>query len=197
MSSTLHVLRRGWPLLLGVILIGAISYVAPGSPELQTDITSGQYALKADEGSEQHLYSGDVYFEYTKEQGGVADFGVFKLHFLSESLEDSPGFGFLIPLSHVEKEIQVKTYEVDPQSRGFMNGLGTVFGYADFKKKPASLYFADTGSLSISDISNGQVSGEIDVVLDNGSGEQIQLEGRFRALPIPSSLAMANRKQDE
>jgi hypothetical protein len=193
MSVTSYVLRRGWPFLLGVLLIGTISYIVPAPVDLNGNIASGQYIMEATGDEERIIYNGPVYFEYSEDERGVVDFEVFKLHFLGGAKEESPGFGFLIPLADAEDKIHAKTYKVDPESKGFMNGHGSVFGYADFKQHPAALYFADKGRIAISEISSDKVNGKIDIVLDNGNGDKLRLEGRFKALPMPSSIQVVKR----
>jgi len=182
--------RWGWPFLAGILLIGTISYISPESTSFKEELTSGRYFLDADRNGEHDAIKGPVYFEYTGQKEQLIPTRIFKLHFANSVTSQGPGFGFLIPLSDSDKSIGTDTYKVDPESKGFMNGFGSVFGYADLRGDAPSLYFTESGRISIIATGPEEVSGNIDMVLDDGSGNSIHLEGSFRALPLPSNLSL-------
>jgi hypothetical protein len=183
------ILRWGWPFLAGTLLIGTISYISPDSTSIDQELSSGRYSLDAVRDGEHNPIKGPVYFEYTGQEQQLIATRIFKLHFANTITSEGPGFGFLIPLSDSEEVIETDTYRVDPESRGFMNGFGSVFGYADLRGDSPSLYFTESGRISILETGPEEVSGNIDMVLDDGSGNSIHLEGSFRASPLPSKLS--------
>lgn len=187
-KTTLFV-RWGWPFLAGIVLIGTISYISPEATSFNKALSSGRYFLEAVRDGEHEAIKGPVYFEYTGQKEQPIATRIFKLHFANSATSEGPGFGFLIPLSDSEEVIGTDTYKVDPESRGFMNGFGSVFGYADFRGDAPSLYFTESGKISITTTGPEEVSGNIDMVLDDGSGNSIQLEGSFRASPLPANLS--------
>lgn len=187
--KSISLIRMGWPFLAGILLVGIISYVNPDSGYFKKELPSGRYRLEAVRNGEQNALKGPVYFEYTGQKERFLATRIFKLHFANTLSSEGPGIGFLIPLSDVDQAIETDTYWVDPENRGFMNGFESVFGYADLRDVSPSLYFTESGSISIVETSPGEVSGSIDLVLDNGSGASIHLEGDFRALPLPSNLS--------
>ena len=175
--------------MAGILLIGTISYISPESTSFEKELSSGRYFLDAVRDGEHDAIKGPVYFEYTGQKEQVIATRIFKLHFANSVTAEGPGFGFLIPLSDSEESIGMDTYKVDPESRGFMNGFGSVFGYADLRGDSPSLYFTESGRISIIATGPEEVSGNIDMVLDDGSGSSIHLEGSFRASPLPSNLS--------
>jgi len=182
--------RWRWPLLAGVLLIGTISYISPQTTDFNSDLTPGRYYLEMVRNGDQEAIKGPVYFEYTGQKEQLITTRIFKLHFANLDSSERPGFGFLIPLSDSDESIGTLTYEVDPESAGFMNAFGSVFGYADFRGDAPALYFAESGGISMIATGPEEVSGNIDMVLDDGSGNSIHLEGSFRALPLPSDLSL-------
>jgi hypothetical protein len=183
-------IRWRWPFLAGVLLIGTISYVVPEPYYSINDLSSGQFLLETDDQGERKAMKGPVYFEYTGQEKTLMDTRIFKLHFVQSASSEAPGFGFLIPLSSSDEKIDLDKYWVDHENKGFMNGFGSVFGYADLRGTNPSLYFTESGSIAIIATSPEEVSGNIDMVLDDGSGNSIHLEGSFRALPLPSNLSL-------
>ena len=182
--------RWGWPFMSGLLLIGAISYLSPESSSLIGELSSGRYLLETVQNGEPDALKGPVYFEYTGQKERLLTTRIFKLHFVNSATSEGPGFGFLIPLSDTSDRIGLEEYRVDPESKGFMNGSGSVFGYADLRDTASSLYFTESGRISINTSSPEEVSGTIDIVLDDGSGNSMHLEGSFRALPLPSNLSL-------
>ena len=176
--------------MAGVLLIGTISYVVPEPYYHINEISSGQYLLETEQQGKQKAMKGPVYFEYTGQKELLMDTRIFKLHFVHSVSSEGPGFGFLIPLSKSDQVIGMEEYRVDPDNKGFMNGFGSVFGYADLRGDTSSLYFTESGNISITATSPEEVSGNVDVVLDDGSGNSIHLEGAFRELPLPSVLSL-------
>jgi hypothetical protein len=180
-----------WPFLLVLLLVGSISYIDPASSRSGGDIATGKYLLKADLNGEHTSLEGIVYYEYTSQSQGGVDKSIFKLHFLDASDTDAPGFGFLIPLNNSANHIEKDTYRVDPNGRGFMNGFGTVYGYADLHTDEGKLYFTESGSISIGETMVGEeVVGNLEIVMDDGSGGTIRLEGDFKARRLPPSIKL-------
>ncbi|UCE68612.1 MAG: hypothetical protein JSW57_09170 [Flavobacteriaceae bacterium] len=182
--------RWGWPFGVGILLMGTISYISPGTPSFKKELLKGQYALESIQKDEHNEIKGPVYFEYTGQKERHIATRIFKLHFVNSSTSEGPGYGFLIPLADSDKGIVADKYRVDPESRGLMNGFRSVFGYADLKGAVPSLYFTESGSISIIQSGPEEVSGKIDMILEDGSGNSIHLEGSFRALPLPSNLSL-------
>ena len=180
----------GWPFLVGLVLIGTISYISPDSSSFPGELSSGRYLLETNQNGEYEAIKGPVYFEYTGREERLTTTQIFKLHFVNKRTSEGPGFGFLIPLSDSGERIGTDKYRVDPESKGFMNGSGSVFGYADLRGASPSLYFTESGSISIITSGPEEVSGTIDTILDDGIGNSIHLEGSFRALPLPSNLSL-------
>ena len=170
--------------------MGTISYISPGSSSLIGELSSGRYWLEASQDGKHDAIKGPVYFEYTGQKQHLIDKQIFKLHFVNSTTSEGSGFGFLIPLSDSDEGIRMDKYRVDPESRGFMNRFGSVFGYADLKGATPSFFFTESGSISIIKSSPEEVSGEIDMVLNDSNGKTIHLEGSFRALPLPSNLSL-------
>ena len=182
-------LRWGWPFLVGILLIGTISYISPETTSFDQELSSGQYFLDAIRNGEHDAIKGPVYFEYTGQKEQLFNKRIFKLHFANSVTSDGPGFGFVIPLSDSDESLGADTYQVDPDRRGFMNGFGSVFGYADLRGDSPSLYFTESGRISFTTTGPEEVAGNIDMVLDDGNGNSIYLEGSFRASPLPANLS--------
>lgn len=183
-------LRWRWLFLAGILLIGTISYISPESASDVGQLSSGRYLLEASQNGEEDVLNGPVYFEYTNQKERLMATRIFKLHFVNSATSEGPGYGFLIPLSDLDGRVGMEVYSVDPERKGFMNGTGSVFGYADLRGASPSLYFTKSGSISIITTSPEEISGNIDMVLTDGRGNAIHLEGSFRALPLPPGLSL-------
>lgn len=180
----------GWLFLAGIVLVGTISYITPDSGTLDQQMPSGRYLLHLEQMDTQTSIRGAVYFEYTGQQEGLLATRIFKLQFVNSELGEGPGLGFLVPLSESGAEIQPKSYRVDPEQKGFMNGFEKVFGYADLKGETPSLFFTRSGKLEILRADPGLVSGRLEMDLDDGHGHILRLKGSFKAQPLPSSLSL-------
>ena len=182
--------KWGLTILAGLLLAGSISYISPRSLSFNEQLNPGRYSLEINRHEDQDAIEGPVYFEYTGQNDQLIATRIFKLHFVNSNNSGEPGFGFLIPLSDTEEGVGPIEYQVDPERRGFMNGFGTVFGYADLRGASPALYFTESGSISILTTSPEEVSGNIDMLLDDGNGNSIRLSGSFRALPLPPDLGL-------
>ncbi len=178
------------PVLAGLLLAGSISYINPHPLSFNEELSPGRYSLEVTLNEARDAIEGPVYFEYTGQNDRLIATRIFKLHFVNSNSSGEPGFGFLIPLSDTEEGVGSVEYPVDPERRGFMNGFGTVFGYADLRGESPALYFTESGSISIRTTSPEEVSGNIDMLLDDGHGNSIRLSGSFKALPLPPDLSL-------
>lgn len=179
-----------WPFLLVLLLVGGVSYFDPLF-QPSGSIAPGKYVLQADLNGESTSLEGSAFFEYVSQPQGLGGQQIFKLHFLDASRSGGPGFGFLIPINDSGRPIFKDTYRVDQEARGFINGNGSVYGYADLHRDDSGLYFAEFGSISIGEGSGEEeVSGNLDIVMDDGSGGTIRLKGGFNARKLPSNIKL-------
>jgi hypothetical protein len=175
---------------LGLVLVLTISYIAPETIGVDAKLASGKYELITEEVGEKNTIRGPVYFEYSQKHNNPMESRIFKLHFVNPLVSDGPGFGFLIPLAGTEKMIDTGSYPVNEKGQGSTERFETVFGYADMGGKTTALYFSESGSISISVCTPREVLGEIDMVLNDGSGASIRVTGPFKAQPLPSNISL-------
>lgn len=174
-------------ILAGVVWVSVASYIVPKLPDSSSfGVVKGEYEITSSRDGQERLYEGPVYFEYAERRTGTHDDPVFKLHFLDAENSSGRGFGFVIPLPEAEKTIAPENYEVTARERDFTHMSESVFGYADLIDGNGQLYFTETGSISIRHVSEREVAGEIDFMLNDAGGNSMRLKGRFSALPLYS-----------
>ena len=159
----------------------------PEATPLSQDLPSGQYLMEWEREGESNLLDGPVYFDYSIQKGNMGDKRIFKLQFVNTSMSAGPGFEFLIPLGDASQVLGVKTYEVGNEKSSFLSGVDAVFGYADLREE-SSLYFTESGEISILVASEGEISGKIEILMNDGRGKTFNLKGSFRARPMPEDL---------
>jgi hypothetical protein len=179
-----------WPVLLGVASVLVIAYIAPDPASVTAELAPGKYDLETAADGKSKKINGPVYFEYSEKHNNSMESRIFKLHFVNPLLAEGPGFGFLIPISGTDEMIDKGEYTVGEQGAEVMSHFNTVFGYADLGGKTSALYFSESGSISISGCTPREVFGEIDMVLNDGSGGSIRVTGAFKAQPLPSNIAL-------
>ncbi len=182
--------RLMWPVALGVALVLAIAYIAPDPVSLTAELAPGKYDLQTAAEGKSNNINGPVYFEYSDKHDNSMESRIFKLHFVNPHIAKGPGFGFLIPISGTHEMIEKGEYSVGEQGAGVMTNFDTVFGYADMGGKTSALYFSESGSISITGCTPKKVIGEIDMVLNDGSGGSVRVTGAFKAQPLPSNITL-------
>lgn len=170
--------------MIPFLLIGSISYVAPGSNDLEAIVSKGDYILRSELQGKSIKYEGPVYFEFDRQQSGLKNTRVFKLHFLSSEITRGYSFGFLIPITGKEMVLKPEEFRVNEEKKNILGRDESVFGYADLFDKNSSLYFTESGMISIKTIAEDAVSGNLNVFLKDVDGKELHLSGFFNALPL-------------
>ena len=182
--------RLMWMVGLVVASVLVIAYIAPEPVSLTAELAPGKYDLETAANGKSKKVNGPVYFEYSDKHNNSMESRIFKLHFVNPLIAEGPGFGFLIPISGTDELIDKGEYSVGEQGDGVMTHFDTVFGYADMGGKTSALYFSESGSISISGCTPREVFGEIDMVLNDGSGGSVRVTGAFKAQPLPSNITL-------
>lgn len=171
-------------ILAVVVWVSVASYIVPKNPDSSAFGLKGEYRLTSLRDGQERLYEGPVYFEYAERHSGMHNNPVFKLHFINAKESTGRGFGFVIPLQEDERNIPLDDYKVTTRDKDFTHKSESVFGYADLVDGEGQLFFTETGSISINHVTDGEVVGEMDMLLQDASGNSLRLEGRFNALPL-------------
>ncbi|MDG1571333.1 hypothetical protein OZ410_03340 [Robiginitalea sp. M366] len=185
--------KATWKLRLGVLvsvvflLAVSISHTVPQRTGTQALPEKGTYAITSWMGQEQQVLEGQVYFEVAPQVNGIKGSSVFKLHFINARDAAGAGFGLMIPISSDLQTIAADQYEVPDTDKGFLNRYESVFGYADTLEEGSSLYFTESGSISIQYASTQEVSGIVDLRLTDNGGHSMELRGPFHARPLNRS----------
>ncbi|EAR16384.1 MULTISPECIES: hypothetical protein [Robiginitalea] len=170
--------------LTSLVVLGIISYMTPGNMLPESPMVTGKYQLSSLQDGQVEYFEGPVYFELAKQHSGFRQIPVFKLHFINPNAQKGKGFGFIIPLSQDSAFIRAEQYSVESTKDEFLSSLGTVFGYADLVKEKNTLYFTESGSISISASSFEEVAGNMNMLLMDENGRSMRLKGRFNARPL-------------
>ena len=184
MRSVKLMVRVSAGITILVLLMLCISYIAPEGLLSGEDPVKGTYKLASEEKGELRYFEGPVYFEFARKASRIENTPVFKLHFIHPELHSGNGFGFLITLSKDEEIIKADRYRVLSGTPKLGSSSETVFGYADVSAESASLYFTESGSISIRSADLREVSGEMNMWLKNAQGELMRLQGSFSAKPL-------------
>lgn len=183
--------RRGnWKVRLGVmatlavLLVVTISYTVPSGTAFAGYPSQGIYQLTTESDGQTQALQGDVYFEVADRHKGKAGPTVFKLHFLDPNNVKGHGFGFMIPLSSEGVTLTKEQYRVPESEIGFLDRYESVFGYADVAEDGGELFFTESGSISIQNASDREVTGDVDLILKDNGGHSMHLKGRFNARPL-------------
>jgi len=172
--------RLMWMVGLVVASVLVIAYIAPDPVSLTGELAPGKYDLETAANGKSKKVNGPVYFEYSDKHNNSMESRIFKLHFVNPLTAEGPGFEL----------IDKGEYSVGEQGAGVMTHFDTVFGYADMGGKTSALYFSESGSISISGCTPREVFGEIDMVLNDGSGGSVRVTGAFKAQPLPSNITL-------
>lgn len=190
MIKVSRMVRLMYLVALGAAFVLVIAYIAPDPVSLTAELAHGKYDLETAADGKSEKINGPVYFEYSDRHDYSMESRIFKLHFVNPLIEEGPGFGFLIPISGTDEMIDKGEYLVGEQGNGVMTHFHTVFGYADMGGKTSALYFSESGSISISGCTPGEVKGQINMVLNDGSGGSVRVTGVFKAQPLPSIITL-------
>lgn len=172
-------LKSGLWILLPLILLSFISSTIADNP---LPVDEGRYVLSADALSPREL-EGDVTFA---EQEVVSSTGhllnVLKIQF--QESENDQGFNmeFMISLRSDSEPIGEGKYYLNRYISGFVSEFNGVFGYADLNEQGEEPYFSKSGHLRITNRSDHQVQGTMEVTLVDVDGNKLQLGGSFKAL---------------
>ena len=172
--------------IIPFLLIGSISYADPDSKDLEGLLSRGDYILRSELKGETLKYKGPVYFEFDRQQSGLRNTRVFKLHFLSAEITRGYSFGFLIPITGKDMMLQPEEFRVNEEKKSALSRDESVFGYADLFEKNSSLYFTESGMISIETITEDAVSGNLNMFLKDTDGNELHLSGFFNASPLKS-----------
>ncbi|WP_445383427.1 hypothetical protein [Robiginitalea sp. IMCC43444] len=170
--------------MIPFLLIGSISYIAPGSNDIDKLVSKGDYILRTELQGKTIKYQGPVYFEFDRQQSGLRNTRVFKLHFLSSEISRGYSFGFLIPITGKDMVLQPEEFWVNEEKKNILSRDDSVFGYADLFDTNSSLYFTESGMISIKSIAEDAVSGNLNMFLKDVDGKELHLAGFFNALPL-------------
>ena len=184
-----NVFRFSAGLLAMAAIFLCISYVAPATGLRGSNPGSGQYALISELDGEKHFFQGPVYFEMARQNSGLDEKPVFKLHFINAEVNSGNGFGFLIPLEENQEKINAERYNVLKESGFTGASRETVFGYADVLNEGSALYFTEEGSISISRVEAQEVVGEMNMWLKSSNGSRMRVRGSFTAIPLKRTRA--------
>ncbi|MBC2838388.1 hypothetical protein [Robiginitalea sp. SC105] len=178
------ILRITGVAIVALLLLGSISHIAPGNLLPESPMVTGKYRIASVQDGELQYFEGPVYFELAQQQSGRKPASVFKLHFINPDAGNGSGFGFMIPLPEDLAGIRAEQYTVESQEKGLISRLGTVFGYADVVQEESSLYFTESGSISITNATQEEVTGDMNMVLMDENGHTMRIKGSFNARPL-------------
>lgn len=171
--------------LTALITIGFASYMSPYKNLSDEKDKHGSYYLSSVLEGKTTMLEGPVFYEIAEQHSGTRKTPVFKLHFLNANLNSRHDLGFIIPLTQQQIIKQDDVFTVASEIDGFINKFESVFGYANFEDKKASLYFTDNGSIKIMKITDAGINGQMNMVLKDSRGKSLELRGNFNALPLP------------
>ena len=170
---------------LALLVLASISYIPPLRRSDTGVMDTGKYYLASLQNGETTVYEGSVYFEFGRQRSEFRPEPVFKLHFINPDNKAGSSFGFLIRLQEDAGEaIAADRYRVHADPDEISDSAESVFGYADVLQQEASLYFAESGSLSIDRSTQTEVSGNMHMTLKDETGQSMELRGRFSARPL-------------
>ncbi len=185
-----HILIRiGGATFLFLLVLGSISYIAPGNFSDGKEPVKGKYRLASVQDGELMYFEGPVYFEFADQQNGNKPTPVFKLHFINQDVSRGRGFGFQIPLTDYSGQIHTENFKVSAKRKGFINKFETVFGYADVVRGETTMFFTESGSISIRSSSRQEVAGDMNMLLKDAKGKSMRIRGSFNARPLRSEQA--------
>lgn len=172
--------------MLAVLGWVSIAYIVPKVPGSELNLVKGEYRITSIQQGNERYFEGPVYFELADRHSGIKNSPVFKLHFINADSRFGRGFGFVIPLKENGEQITAENYEVSSRNKRYTHTSESVFGYADLILGENRLYFTESGSISINQATEQEVSGEVDMMLTDAQGNSMKLVGRFNALPLYS-----------
>jgi hypothetical protein len=168
-------LKSGLWILLPLILLSFLSNRIVDDP---LPVDEGVYALSVN-GAENKAITGEVAFresEVVSRNGHLLN--VLRINFEEKHMN----MEFLISLRSDEESIGKGKYHVNRYISSFVSEFTGVFGYANFFERGEEPYFSKTGYLHITAKSDELVQGTLEVTLVDVNGQELQLEGSFKAL---------------
>lgn len=172
--------------VLAILLWVSIAYIVPYTPGMESRPGEGEYRITSLQEGNERYFEGPVYFEFADRHSGIKNSPVFKLHFINTRNKAGRGFGFVIPLRGNGQSITQDIYEVTSRNKRFASANESVFGYADLILGEDRLFFTESGSISINQATDLEVSGKVDMLLTDAEGNSMKLVGQFNALPLNS-----------
>ncbi len=156
----------------------------------KTDITSesfvdtstkGGYLLRS-KGVIDREIKGDIRFEIDRQKAIKGeDYSTLKLQFGNQQL-DHNFMELLICLKGTTQEIKRGTYEVTQHIEGFSNYFDGVFAFANDDILGERPFFSEKGSVTISEVAQGVLSGSIKVTMGDFHGNRFEVQGNFMAM---------------
>ena len=172
--------------MLAILVWVSIAYMVPGGEGMESRPAKGEYRITSLQEGNERFFQGPVYFEFADRHSGIKNSPVFKLHFINTRNKAGRGFGFVIPLQGNGQSLTHDIYEVTSRNRRFASSNESVFGYADLILGEDRLFFTESGSISINQATDREVSGKVDMLLTDAQGNSMKLVGQFNALPLQS-----------
>ena len=141
----------------------------------------GSYELQATGALEQQL-CGVVYFENTLETNAQGiQCSTLSLKFISNESSDQHSMELLITKQNQSSPIKKGKYGVSEDIEGFLNDFDGVFGFANVRSIGEEPFFANTGKVVITQITELGLRGYMDVTLKCNKGNKIFINGSFSA----------------
>lgn len=169
-------LKSGLWILLPLILL---SFLSNRIVDVPLPVEEGVYALSVNGTDNNKAITGEVAFresEVVSKNGHLLH--VLKINFEEKDMD----MEFLISLRSDEETIGKGKYHVNRYISSFVSEFTGVFGYANFFDRGEEPYFSKTGYLQITSKSDELVQGTLEVTLVDVKGQELQLEGSFKAL---------------
>jgi hypothetical protein len=125
---------------------------------------------------------GDIRFEIDRQKPIKGDdYSTLKLQFWNDHL-DHNFMELQICLKGTTQEIKRGTYEVSQHIEGFSNYFDGVFGFANDDVLGERPFFSEKGSVTISKVAEGFLSGSIQVTMGDFHGNRFEVHGNFMAM---------------
>jgi len=157
------------------------SYISPRKIFEETVKLEGSYDLRTTGKSNLEL-TGEIDFETTIEtsNNGIP-FSTLKLNLKNNKKEVVHSLGFLISEQNNSSQLKQGTYKVSRKIEGFLNCFDGVFGFANIKVLGELPFFARKGKITILQINDRRLRGNIDITMESPNGKQIHITGNFTA----------------
>ncbi|MCJ7465246.1 MAG: hypothetical protein MUO53_00960 [Maribacter sp.] len=125
---------------------------------------------------------GDIRFEINQQKPFKGDdYSTLKLQFWNHHL-DHNFMELQICLKGTTQEIKRGKYEVSQHIEGFSNYFDGVFAFANDDILGERPFFSEKGSVTISGVADGFLSGSIKVTMGDFHGNSFEVHGNFMAM---------------